>query len=133
MGFDEGFAYGVEEGVWCRAVYLVRCNEATYHLSGPMLSAKHLPFWNVSLPSILGPEFSEPGLRVVGSLDISASHLAACRPLPNLITNCLGARRCGDGIQNPTLPKLLSSLTTDTFFLGSMLSSFGELEGRVLF
>lgn len=55
MGFDEGFAYGVEEGVWCRAVYLVRCSEVTYHLSGPMLSAKAFAILECESSLHLGP------------------------------------------------------------------------------
>lgn len=73
-----------------------------------MLSAKHLPVWNVSLPSTLGQ----------GSLAISVSHLAACRPLPNFIASCLGTERDSNRVQNPTLSIFLSSLTTDK---GSML------------
>lgn len=61
----------------------------------------------MSLPSILGPRFSEHA----GSLDVFVSHHDACRLLPDFITNCLGAGRCGDLIYAPDL----SSLPADTF------------------
>lgn len=77
-----------------------------------MLSARHLPVWNESLPSTLGGSgFREPGLRALGSLDMSASHLLA-EHFP-ASASCLVAERDGDGIQNPTLPMSLSSLTAD--------------------
>lgn len=94
-----------------------------------MLSARHLTVWNESLSSIMGPGFSEHDLRAAGSVDIFASHRVACRPLPNLITNCSGAGRCGD----PTLPEVLSSLPTDTFTVVRAVLQHGKLDKRILF
>lgn len=63
-----------------------------------MLIEWYLTVWKVSLPSILGPRFSEHDFRAAGSLDVFVSHHDACRLLPDFIQLLRGRKMWGSDL-----------------------------------